>query len=96
MENFGDGKCDFLEIHAEGSEDRGEGKGPHYYGPYSHVPAWLPRGEVTERSEDQGEGKGPHRYGPCSPLPVCASPWAKCGRGYTTFRPDFFIKIYKL
>ena len=67
-------------------EKESESKDPHCYGPCSHVPAGLPRGEVTERSEDQGEGKGPHRYGPCSPSPVCASPWAKCGRGDTTFR----------
>jgi hypothetical protein len=39
----------------------------------------------------QDEGKGPHRYGPCSLLPVCASPWAKCGRVDTTFCPAFFI-----
>ena len=57
----------------------------------SHVRAGLPRGEVTERCEDQDEGKGPRRYGPCSLLPVCASPWAKCGRVDTTFRPAFFI-----
>ena len=92
---FGDGKCGFLEVRAPRkswrSESQSESKGPHCYGPCSHVPAGLPRGEVTERSEDQGEGKGPHRYGPCSPSPVCASPWAKCGRGDTTFRPDFFI-----
>jgi hypothetical protein len=68
----------------------------------SHVRAGLPRGEVTERCEDQDEGKGPRRYGPCSLLPVCASPWAKCGRVDTTFRPAFFISswmykmIYKL
>ena len=88
-------KCGFLEVRAPRknwrSESQSESKGPHCYGPCSHVPAGLPRGEVTERSEDQGEGKGPHRYGPCSPSPVCASPWAKCGRGDTTFRPDFFI-----
>ena len=93
--NWGDGKCGFLEVRAPRkswrSESQSESKGPHCYGPCSHVPAGLPRGEVTERSEDQGEGKGPHRYGPCSPSPVCASPWAKCGRGDTTFRPDFII-----
>ena len=49
-----------------------ESEGPHCYGPCSHVPTRLPRGEITERSEDQVEGKGPHLYGPlCSPSPVC-------------------------
>ena len=48
-----------------------ESEGPHCYGPCSHVPTGLPRGEITERSEDQVEGKGPHLYGPCSPSPVC-------------------------
>ncbi len=57
----------------------------------SLVRAGLPRGEVTERCEDQGKGKGPRRYGPCSLLPVCASPWAKCGRVDTTLRPACFI-----
>ena len=93
-------KCGFLEVRGLQkklrSESQSESKGPHCYGLCSHVPAGLPRGEVTERSEDHGEGKGPHRYGPCSPSLVCASPWAKCGRGDTTFRPDFFIDRYKL
>ena len=38
-------------------------KGPHCYGPCSHVAAGLSGCEVTERSEDQGEGNGPHCYG---------------------------------
>ena len=88
-------KCGFLEVRAARknwrSESQSESKGPHCYGPCSHVPARLPRGEVTERSEDQGEGKGPHRYGPCSPSPVCASPWAKCGRGDTMHFPPRFL-----
>ena len=58
-------KCGFLEVRAPRknwrSESQSESKGPHCYGPCSHVPAGLPRGEVTERSEDQGEGKRPHR-----------------------------------
>lgn len=35
----------------------------------SHVQAWLPRGEVTERYENQDEGEDPRHYGPCSLLP---------------------------
>ena len=59
--------------------------------PESRVRAGLPHGEVTERCEDQDDGKGLRRYGPCSLLPVCASPWAKCGRVDTTFCPVLFI-----
>ncbi len=29
----------------------------------------------------------------CSLLPVCASPWAKCGRVDITFRPILFIYL---
>ena len=65
-------KCGFLAPRKSWrSESQSESKGPHCYGPCSHVPAGLPRGEVTERSEDQGEGKGPHRYGPYSPSRRC-------------------------
>ena len=88
-------KCGFLDVRtlrkSWRSESQSESKDPH-----SYVPAGLSRGEVTEGSEDQAEGKGPHRYGPCSPSLVCASPWAKGSRGYTTFRPDFFINIHKV
>ena len=64
-----DGKWDFLEVRAP-RKSWSESKGPHCYGPCSHVPTGLPRGEVTKRSADQGEGKGPHPYGPYFPLPA--------------------------
>ena len=92
--------CDFLEVRAPRkswrSESQSESKVPHCYGPCSRVPAGLPCGKVTERREDQGKGKGPHCYEPCSSSPVYSSPWAKCGQGYSTFRPNFFINRYKL
>ena len=34
----------------------------------------------------------PYRYEPCLSSPVCASPWPKCDRGDSSFRPNFFIK----
>ena len=59
----------------------------------SRVPP-PPPGEVPGRCEDQSKGKDPHCYGPFSPLPVCASPWVKCGRVDTTFRPIVFYFIF--
>ena len=92
---MGGGKCGFLEVRTP--EKAAEAKVRLRVRALTVMDLALisqlgfPRGEVTERSEDQGKGKGPRRYEPCSPSSVCASPWEKCGRGVSSFRPNFSI-----